>query len=66
MTQNEIELIRIIRESEDPAKALVMAIQIMTDFLAEHGIKEAEARKTTFRATWIGFLISKSNMCTIC
>ena len=48
MTQNEIELIRIIRESEDPAKAMVLAIQIMTDFLAEHGIKEAEARKTTF------------------
>ena len=43
MTQNEMELIRIIRESEDPAKAVVMAIKIMTDFLAEHGIKEAEA-----------------------
>ena len=43
MTQNEMELIRIIRESEDPAKAMVMAIQIMTDFLEEHGIKEAEA-----------------------
>lgn len=43
MTQNEMELIRIIRESEDPAKAMVMAIQIMTDFLAEHGIKESEA-----------------------
>ena len=43
MTQNEMELIRIIRESEDPAKAMVMAIQIMTDFLVEHGIKEAEA-----------------------
>ena len=43
MTQNEIELIRIIRESEDPAKALVMAIQIVTDFLAEHGSKEAVA-----------------------
>ena len=42
MTQNEMELIRIIRESEDPAKALVMAIQIMTDFLSEHGSKEAE------------------------
>ena len=43
MTQNDMELIRIIRESEDPAKAMVMAIQIMTDFLAEHGIKEVEA-----------------------
>ena len=43
MTQNEMELIRIIRESEDPAKAMVTAIQIMTDFLVEHGIKEAEA-----------------------
>lgn len=43
MTQNEMELIRTIRESEDPAKAMVMAIQIMTDFLAELGIKEAEA-----------------------
>ena len=43
MTQNEMELIRIIRESEDPAKAMAMAIQIMTDFLAEHGIEEGEA-----------------------
>jgi hypothetical protein len=42
MNENEKELIRIIRESEDPAKAMVMAIQITTDFLAEHGIKEAE------------------------
>lgn len=43
MAQNEIELIRIIRESEDPAKALVTAIQIMTEFLSAHGSKEAEA-----------------------
>ena len=43
MTEYEMELIRIIRESEDPAKALAMAIQITTDFLAEHGNKEAEA-----------------------
>ena len=33
MTQNEMELIRIIRESEDPAKALVIAIQIITEYL---------------------------------
>ncbi len=29
MTQNEIELIRLIRESADPAKTLVMAADIM-------------------------------------
>ena len=33
MTQYETELIRTIRESEDPAKALVIAIRIITEFL---------------------------------
>ena len=33
MTQNEMELIRTIRESEDPAKALAIAIQIITEYL---------------------------------
>ena len=33
MTENEMELIRTIREAEDPAKALMAAIQIITEFL---------------------------------
>ena len=33
MTQYEADLIRTIRESEDPAKALVIAIQIITEYL---------------------------------
>lgn len=33
MTENEIALIQLIREHEDPAKALQIAIQIATDFL---------------------------------
>ena len=33
MTQNEMELIRTIRESEDPDKALETAIRIITEYL---------------------------------
>lgn len=34
MTGNEMEMIRIIRNSKDPAKALYIAIDILSRFLA--------------------------------
>ena len=33
MSNNEIELIRIIRESKDPEAALILAVDIITDYL---------------------------------
>ena len=35
MTENEKELIRIIRSSNDPAKAMEIAIEIICQFLQE-------------------------------
>lgn len=34
MSENERELIRIIRESEDPAKAMVTAIEIICKYIS--------------------------------
>ena len=34
MTENEMEMIRIIRNSKDPAKALYIAIDILSRYLA--------------------------------
>jgi hypothetical protein len=36
MTENEIELIRIIRENDNPDQALKMAVTIILDFLKQH------------------------------
>ena len=33
MTENEKELIRILREADDPAKALAVAIRIIIEYL---------------------------------
>jgi hypothetical protein len=33
MSENELELIKIIRESEDPAKAMITAIKIIRDYI---------------------------------
>ena len=33
MTHDEMELIRMIREAEDPAKAMATAIQIINEFM---------------------------------
>jgi hypothetical protein len=33
MSENELELIKIIRESEDPAKAMITAIEIIRDYI---------------------------------
>ena len=35
MTENEAELIKMIRESEDPGKAMVTAIEIICQYLGD-------------------------------
>ena len=35
MRENELELIKIIRESEDPAKAMVTAIEVIRQFIGD-------------------------------
>lgn len=37
MTDNERELIDMIRESEDPGKALTVAVEIILLYLEQHG-----------------------------
>lgn len=36
MTKNEIELLNLIRESDDPTLALNVAIQIIIKYLEQH------------------------------
>lgn len=36
MTENELKLIKMIRECNDPTKALVVAIQTILMFLMQH------------------------------
>ena len=43
MTDNEKELIRIIRENDNPEKALMTATVIMLDFLTQLGSFEVQA-----------------------
>ena len=43
MTENELELLNIIRTSENPEKAIEIAIDLMLGFLAKH-----EALRDTF------------------
>lgn len=35
MNENEMKLIGMIRESEDPEKALTVAVEVITDFLKQ-------------------------------
>lgn len=35
MSTNEMELIRMIREHDDPEKALVIAVEVITGFLRQ-------------------------------
>ena len=43
MTENELELIHAIRQSDDPVKATVTAIQIIHDYLnAMYALSELE------------------------
>ena len=43
MTENEKELLRIIRENDNPEHALIAATAIILDFLKLHGSSEAQA-----------------------
>ena len=37
MTENEIELINIVREQDNPVQALMIAIKIIVSYLMQHG-----------------------------
>ena len=39
MTENEMELIRILREADDPVKALEVAMDVLTRYVAEKSIE---------------------------
>ena len=41
MNENEMKLIGMIRESEDPAKAMLIAVEVITDFLRQLQSSEA-------------------------
>ena len=43
MTTNEIELITIIRENDNPEQALMIATSIILDFLKQHESSEVQA-----------------------
>ncbi len=43
MTDNEKELIRIIRENDNPERALMAAAVIILGFLKQHGSSEVQA-----------------------
>ena len=43
MTNNEFELIRIIRENDNPEKALVTAVETILLYLKQHGSSEEQA-----------------------
>lgn len=40
MTDNELELLNIIREHDDPAKAVEIAINLLVDFLAKREVPQ--------------------------
>lgn len=35
MNENEMKLIGLIRESDDPERAIVVAVEVITDFLTQ-------------------------------
>lgn len=37
MSNNEMELIRMIREHDEPDKALTIALEVITSYLKQHG-----------------------------
>lgn len=43
MTENEKELIRIIRENDNPSQALMTAALIVLGYLKQHGSSEVQA-----------------------
>ena len=43
MTDNEMELIQIIRENDNPSQALMAAALIVLGYLKQHGSSEEQA-----------------------
>jgi hypothetical protein len=43
VTENEMELLRMIREHDDPERALVIAVEVITSFLGLRGSSEEPA-----------------------
>ena len=43
MSTYEIELVRMIREHDEPEKALVIAVEVITSFLKQRGSSEEPA-----------------------
>ena len=43
MSNVECELIGLIRESDDPVRALMVAVDVITSFLAQHGSSGGQA-----------------------
>ena len=43
MSENEIELIRVIRENDNPERALMAATTIILGYLKQHGSFEGQA-----------------------
>lgn len=43
MRENEIELLKMIRENDKPERALMTAAVIILGFLKQHGSSEAQA-----------------------
>ena len=44
MSEYELELIKIIRQHDDPTKAMMVAIEVITDYLIK--LKKSEASAT--------------------
>lgn len=42
MCENEKKLIGMIRESDDPGKALIIAVEVITSYLTQHGSSERQ------------------------
>ena len=42
MSENEIELIRIIRENDNPGQALMVAALVIMGYLKQHGSSEEQ------------------------
>lgn len=40
MTENEKELIKLIRENDNPQQALATAMELMIDFLKNYGVPQ--------------------------
>ena len=43
MNENEMELLRLIRENDDPGQAMLVATQTILEYLTQHGSFEGQA-----------------------